>query len=359
MERESESHVAPVLVRYLRRRWRVPGRIALGMMAVLLLVAFQPLRPGKQVKEPPRPPFVVAPAEVMSLERSGVGSPFDGMVLAVEVQVGDRVKKGDPLFQMDTTYLERLVQVEKEESAAAREMLQRLREDARRDLSALEQEARFLQAELKRARQAAQHLPSDPRLYGDYPFTPRLTFEQDAARVQIYQLEVGLEEVRAQIRYQREIWNPLIAAARERLTASEREIQRLSSLIGQAERTSPRDGIVTNVKIHPGVSVFAAEPQVQVDDPAGFRVVAQVEQERLDQVPEDAHFGFRLSGDRVLPGKVDKVEEGWDRDLFLHWVWLKPSQTEELMPGDRIDMVIPLSLQKLPTALNAPPTPAG
>lgn len=93
------------------KRWLRPRNIVLAsvLLIVMVLVAWQFLAP------PPKPSYVTAPAHTGSIEESvlatgtveasklvGVGSQVSGQIKSLKVKLGDKVKKGDLIAEIDS-----------------------------------------------------------------------------------------------------------------------------------------------------------------------------------------------------------------------------------------------------------------
>jgi multidrug efflux pump subunit AcrA (membrane-fusion protein) len=96
-----------------------------AMLAALSIVRTQPHR---ERTEPPSPPPVSAFANTVaavglveaSTENISIGTPLSGVVGRVHVTAGQAVKKGEPLFEIDTRHLRADAEVKREAVAVAR-----------------------------------------------------------------------------------------------------------------------------------------------------------------------------------------------------------------------------------------------
>jgi len=113
-------------------RYLLPLLALVGIVfaVVASLRADKPLPVAHAVADPARPPFeaYVAGAGLIeaSTENIAIGTPVAGLVTAVHVTVGDRVKQGDPLFQIDDRALQADLGVARAALAQARAALARL-----------------------------------------------------------------------------------------------------------------------------------------------------------------------------------------------------------------------------------------
>ncbi|HEV8379570.1 MAG TPA: biotin/lipoyl-binding protein, partial [Tepidisphaeraceae bacterium] len=90
----------------------------------------QPI-PAQPVAAPSKSPFKteVAGAGIIeaSSENIAIGTPVGNIVTDVNVKVGDRVKKGDPLFRLRDSVTAAQLEVRKSTLASARAKLERLK----------------------------------------------------------------------------------------------------------------------------------------------------------------------------------------------------------------------------------------
>lgn len=110
----------------------------LGIAGIVLftlqMAATEPVRPPP-VPPPAKPyPAAIAAAGIVEAcqENTLIGVPVGGLVIAVRVRVWDKVKKGDPLFELDQRELAATLLVQKAQGAVAEASCQRLRDQLRR-----------------------------------------------------------------------------------------------------------------------------------------------------------------------------------------------------------------------------------
>src|SRR5205809_849100 len=106
--------------------------------AVTHVVRSQPAPPQKQpLVEPPQSPFartvagaglVEARSDASNTANTAVGSELPGVVTKVCVQVGQRVKAGDPLFELDDRQLRAELGVREANLTASQAQLERLQQ---------------------------------------------------------------------------------------------------------------------------------------------------------------------------------------------------------------------------------------
>ncbi|MFN3651223.1 MAG: HlyD family secretion protein [Armatimonadota bacterium] len=329
-EKEKASHV---FLRYVRRRWRVPVQAGAAGALLLGLLALAPL-PFKTERVEAESTGAVTVGQVESLRTEGVGAPFQGSIQSVAVQPGQRVKKGDLLFKMDDTPLRESLVSAKQASADAYASLKEARARRDADVAALKQELSATRAQIRSLRAATQ---PQREVYPDGTVV-ETTYTVDPA--QIESLTAYAQQLAAQIQERRSAWEPVIAQA----TASHRDaashVRELEKQIAAADRRSPLNGVVTGIYADAGHSVAAGRAVVRVDDPTGYRVLTLVD----ERVREELKPGARLAltrGERQETGKLEKIESGWDKDLFRYWLWVKPANPAGLQPGEQVQVSIP------------------
>jgi HlyD family secretion protein len=107
---------------------------ALGITSAIWAIkrGATPLPKAPLIVEPTQKPYPKAIAASGIIEAMGenisVGSPEDGVVQEVYVKVQDRIKKGDPLFQLDTRELESELKVAEAKEAVARAQYNRMQD---------------------------------------------------------------------------------------------------------------------------------------------------------------------------------------------------------------------------------------
>lgn len=141
------------------QRYMIPLAAAGGLtLAVLTVVeGSRPPDPAKPIAAPARSPFdnFIAGAGLIepSSENIAIGTPVAGIVTDIFVKVGDRVKKDDALFQIDTRSLKAELRVREAQLESALSDLSRLEQAPRaEDVPPLEARVREAQSEVEQAR---------------------------------------------------------------------------------------------------------------------------------------------------------------------------------------------------------------
>jgi len=248
------------------RKYALPFLAIAGLGLGLFMVAAttKPPRKAQPVAEPSKAPFqaYVSGAGLIeaSTENVKVGSPSGGLVTRVFVKVGDRVRKGQPLWQLDDG--PRRAEVFRYEAvlASAEATLAKLRA-GNRDEEVRKQEQQVAQSKAQLDDARAQ-LALRESAYKEDNRAVSLD-EVNQARNAVRQREAGVAYQAAELeRLKAGTWAPdirvqeaSVAEARAQLVQAREESERLTV-------RSPLNGEVMQVKIHAGE--FA--PAGQTDD---------------------------------------------------------------------------------------------
>lgn len=358
-----------VLARFIRRYWRVPAQLA-GLTAVVLVLLialpFLP-RPEVRLEAASSPRATEAAATVESLFAKGIGAPFTGAVKEVRVTAGQRVKKNDLLFVMDASTLQPQLQAARAAVAEAQNNVRLTLSMRHQELAPISQQIDTLRSQIAREEAALLAPPADVNSPGDgapsrapspggelqfaVPEQPAGSTDEgdfkadptayrggDSPRLQ--ELRAQLSQAQARLAEQQHAWAQPLAEARQRVAAASGEVRRLQSLITSAARRSPIDGVVTQVDVKAGEWANAGTRVVRIDNPKGYRVVTQVDQKVRDSVQLGEALPVSVAGSAV-PGKLEKIVPGEDKELGTYYLWMKPDQPEKLLPGQPISVTIP------------------
>lgn len=350
MEHEHKMTTRAVVARYIKKRWKRPAQLISGGLVIGLLAGFGPFHKHEAVQ--PAGGEIRVRGEVESLWSRGVGSPFDAPVQAINVREGQSVRKGELLFRMDTAALHSQLSAARAEYQAARAALAEAQAGRRADLSGIEGTVAGLQSELATARRRPswQSISGTESGYvtdgqtGENGYLasevtqPEGSF-YDPGRVQ--ELESQIQQARQEWQEREMLWAPQIQAAAESCSRAAAHAGRLKAMLGAADRKSPIDGIVTAVFAEPGNLVAHSKPVVQVDNPAGYRVVTLVDQKVRDSVEPGTPLPL-VEPDGPSNGKLEKIVAGWDRELFKYYLWVKPADPRGLAPGQTVEVAVPV-----------------
>jgi HlyD family secretion protein len=272
---------------------KLPRQIWIAAITVPLLLAFAwmaatsgPLAPIK-VTVTPAAKGEVSPAlfgigTVEAQRAYLIGPTVAGRVKRVLVDVGDTVKTGQPLAEMDPVDLDK--RVASTDAAVARGRSSVAAAEAQVDDARSRQE--FASAEAIRA----------------------LDLGKTGA---IHQSEVDGKV------QQRQSADAQLAAAEAGLAAARRDLTRLEADLGGAEQqrenlrlSAPVDGVVTSRDAEPGSTVVAGQAVVKLMDPASLWVTVRLDQGRSAglRMGLPAEITLRSNPRRPFAGKVARVE---------------------------------------------------
>lgn len=141
------------------QRYLIPAAAAGGLLLAVNTVAVgqRVPDPARPIAAPARSPFdnFIAGAGLIeaSSENIAIGTPVAGIVTDVFVEVGDKVRKDDPLFQVDTRSLKAELRVREAQLEAALSDLKRLEQAPRaEDIPPLEARVREAESEVEQAK---------------------------------------------------------------------------------------------------------------------------------------------------------------------------------------------------------------
>lgn len=197
-----------------------------------------------------------------------LSSKFEGRLDSLEVDVGDRVRKGDVLARLDVRPLE-------QDLAAAKATLQGARAEA----------------------QAAGLALAEAREKKSRYFTPR-------------SLELGVysQEELATVRYQESTALARLEAARARSREQQARVVELEQNVGEAVLVAPFDGVVATRPVSPGARIAAGQPIVRVLGTSGRKIRFAVPEDQARQLEPGSRL--RLSIDQPglsLGGRVESI----------------------------------------------------
>ena len=248
-----------------------------GIVAALVLVR-------RMDRKPPAPPPVTAPARSpydstvaatglieAARENVRIASPKGGLVTRVFVTVGDTVRTGDPLFQLD------------DREAASRVLTMEAQLEAMRATQAAEEVA---------LADARDQLARAERLRQD-----NVTTEEDLKRRWF-----GVEASRARLE-----------STRAQIAAAQRQLEQARTDLSVLTVQAPRDGELLQVNVRAGEFAPAAalaEPLMLLGDVGKLQVRADVDEQDAILVEPEAPATATLKGnpDLRMPLRFVRVE---------------------------------------------------
>jgi HlyD family secretion protein len=316
---------------------------------------------------PPRSPFpsAVAGAGVVEAqtENISVGTPVPGVVVEVQVRVGQRVSAGQPLFRLDDRQSQAELKVQEAALAAARAELERLAQQPRqeelpiKEAAVREAEANFAMQEYElqrvqalRATGAAQDVEMQ-----------RIARAHSAAEAQLARVRAELALIRAgSWEFDRSVAQTGVAQAESRVAQVRTELDRLvvRALV---------DGDVLQVNVRPGeyVGTPAGQPLVVLGNVRQLHVRVDIDEHDIPRFHKGAPAKAMLKGSpreefalqfvRVEPFVIPKrsltgdVVERVDTRV-LQVIYAIDPRGQELYVGQQLDVFIAVDAPAEPTS---------
>ncbi|MBM3269491.1 MAG: efflux RND transporter periplasmic adaptor subunit [Candidatus Sericytochromatia bacterium] len=249
---------------------------------------------------------------VQPLTKVEVKSRIAGQVAQVFVDVGDRVKKGQPVIQLDTTDLQREVARSQADVAAARAQLDKLRAGARKE------ERAQARAETEQARAEVARAEGDFRRARSGLESETLTVREfDQARAEVETARARLAAARARQALVEAGSRPEdVAAAVAQLARAEVALQAARDQLAYATIRAPMDGVVMKRGIEagefvsPGVSALAQGGAIlTIADLSKLVISTALNQVDVGRVRKGLPVEVRVDSapDRVFGGTIRKV----------------------------------------------------
>lgn len=258
----------------LQRRTLALIAVLVPLLALLAYVAVRsgPLAPvavtQAQVESRSIRPALFGIGTVEARYTYEIGPTFAGRVKRLDVHVGDRVKAGQVLGEMDPVDLD-----------------DRLR--------AQEAAAKRAQAALAEATARQAYAEAQARRYE-----------------QLYAARSTSEEMLATKRQELQIAEAALAAAREELARSRSDLEGLRAQRGNLRLVAPVDGVVSLRDAEPGTTVVAGQAVVELIDPQSLWVNVRFDQVSAQGLAANlpARVVLRSRSGEALHGRVLRVE---------------------------------------------------
>jgi multidrug efflux pump subunit AcrA (membrane-fusion protein) len=228
-------------------------------------------------------PFASGVAALGLVEPAGrdvsVVAPESGLVTKVHVDVGDAVKAGDALYELDARSLQAdLLRAEAAVGAAEAEIARWHALPRAEDLPPLEASVARAQAQLA-DREEAMRLTEQVQQRGanNERDVSLARYARDAAAAELERARGDLARVKAGG------WRPDLVVAQAVLTQKKAEVEALKVLRDRLVVRAPRDGRVLRRTIEPGetASVDTARPAMILGDLSRLNIRAQVDEEDI------------------------------------------------------------------------------
>jgi len=340
-------------------------RIVLALtVASLLLIIFyfvndpKPTKTTTWIIQPPKSPYPSYISGVGVVEpRSGniaINTGLNRLVESVYVQVGDQIKKGDILLQLENQDLNAGLKVKflafKNALAQVKKLEELPRPEDLKSAQALLFTAQAQADEAKHQLERVQNLPDTRAVSMEEQNARRFRLEQTLGK--LADAEANLEKVKAGA------WKPDLKIARFTALQAEADYEALKSEVQRTTIRSPLDGTVLQVKIHVGEfsspsASFA--PLMIIGDTTAMHLKVSINQLEVphfsDKAPAvaflqgDARTKYDLTFVRALPFLVTKedvtneINEKVDTRIF-QIVYKIENVDSHIFAGARMDVFI-------------------
>lgn len=231
--------------------------IALSFLGLLLIVASLwkenkseeiPERITLHPKSPYKNTISAVGIVEASSENISIGVPLSRIVTKVLVNVGENVKKGTPLLQLDDRDLKAELKSQQALYEIAAAKLHKLEESPREeDILVANADVINAEAELRQAKRQYEMVAGlqDPRALSQQEIDRR-HFAYIQAEAKLAQAQASLSKVKSGT------WKPDLSIAKFELLQAKMNVERVNTEIKRTTILSPIDGKVLQIKIHEG-----------------------------------------------------------------------------------------------------------
>lgn len=257
----------------------------------------------------PYPHGIAATGLVEAATRNiAIAAPEPGLVTAVQAQVGERIRKDQPLFEIDRRPLEAELLRARAGKTAAEAELARMRALPRpEDIPPLEAAVQQAQARVKDAtdefERVSAALAKDAATQSE---VNRKRYAMEAAQAELAAAKANLAKMKAGA------WAREIAVTQAQLAAADADIDALCVRIERLTVRSPIDGTVIKRNIEPGefATPADAEPAMVVGDVSSLNIRAQVDEQDVAMLKEGAAGLARPRGpvETLMPLTMLRIE---------------------------------------------------
>jgi len=293
------------------RLYLLPALALLGILfgVYSVVTGAKPVPSAPPAAPPALAPFegTIAGAGIVeaSTQNIALGTAVSGLVAEVSVQVGDRVKKGDPLFRIDDREARAELAVRESALASARAELARLESAPRAE------DLPPAQARVAEARSGLESAENDLRLVEGLTdkravsteVLDRRRFAAQAARARLAEAEASLAKLAAGA------WQPDLAVARAAADSAQARVDAQKTEIERAIVRAPVDGTVLRLDVRTGE--FAASgtstPLVLFGDVQRLHVRVDIDENDAWRFRPGAKAEAFVRGNRDLKAALEFV----------------------------------------------------
>jgi HlyD family secretion protein len=289
------------------RKYLLP-LVAVGMLVFAVAHAISTQRPEPKAPPPVPPPLTpfgdtVAGAGMVeaSTEASGtgniaIGSQVAGTVTNICVRIGQTVKAGDLLFELDKRQAEANVKLQQAALAVAQEQLRKLQLQPRpEEVPVSEAQVGVAEAKLRQMQdrlQRAKRLLETPGAIAKQDFVGSEQAHQSAhAQLDLARANLALLKAGA--------WEPDKAIAAATVEQARAQLLQVQTMLALLQVRAPVDGTILQVNIRAGeyISTFGGQSLVLMGNLQPLHVRVNVDEEDLPQLKLDTPARAVVRGD--------------------------------------------------------------
>lgn len=267
------------------RKFLLPFLAVIGIcLAIYTVKASQKdLPPAAPVAPPPTSAFgsQIAGAGIIEAqsENIGVGADVPGTVVDIAVRIGDKVARGQKLFDIDTRDLDAQMVSKQAAVDAARARLEKLKLEPRPE-EVPPAEAKVVEAEASLADKQAQLkrfndvMAKNAGALSQDEYS-RASFAVDVAKAELSGAQANLSLIKSGT------WTPDLNITQADLAAAEADVKGLQIQLARRSVLSPIDGTVLQVKVHPGeyaTAGYLAQPLMVLGDTQTMNVRVDIDE---------------------------------------------------------------------------------
>jgi multidrug resistance efflux pump len=234
-----------------------------------------------------------------------VAAPDGGQVTRVFVEVGDRVARGEPLFEVDPRPIEaELVTARAARDSAVAELARLEAQPRAETIPPLEAAVKAAEVEVNDSRSRVELWESvkDKRAVAEDELN-RYRFALEGAQARLAQARANLELARAGA------WSKDIDVARAGLEQAEAQVRAVEILLERRTVRAPIDGTVLKRNVEPGqlAPTDPARAAVTMGDLSSINIRAQVDEEDLPELRKGAAAVARIRGGRDITVRLEML----------------------------------------------------
>ncbi len=237
---------------------------------------------------------------VIPVHEEQVASPVQTRVIRVHAKLGQSVKAGELLLDLDDQAIRLAVDGIKEQLAQQENRVQTLELDLEQKNKQVVSAIELLELDLRNARVKLERSQT-LRKTGDVSGADLLTAELNVTRI-----EIQLRQLRESIVDGRRLTQANVAGARLQKSILQKQLEQQLQQLARMQVRAPFAGVLTALVAEEGVSVAAGQLVAKVSEADNYRVEASVSDFHAHLLKPDQAVQVVQAGN-VLPGKVHSI----------------------------------------------------